>query len=1226
MALEEKITVDASGALSGVQALNATIASIGESLGRLNTDLGKTKQAFDSLETKLTSTLRSARDAALSLSRAANEATSSVQKAVSGLATIDTALEKRVARVKELRAELQNLSGTALAGGPQGPGSRGGLGGTGGGGGGDGLGQGLARLGDFNRFGDQLTRQFSIIAQSRAFFFLKDQIGEAADGAKELTARIAEIQTITQDASRTTSDWAGTLIKVSNELGRPVTQVADAAYQALSNNVRGAKGQTEDFLLAIGKFANVTRTSLPGAVDSISSVLNSYGLAANQATEVSAKLFKAIELGRFRGEELTNALGKTAPVASQLGISLDQLLSLFVTLTDQGNSLNTASTLTLNLFNSLLKPSAELTKLYASQGVSGGQQFIQVNNGLINVLGLLADKSKGATEEIAKLFPNSRSGRSVIGLTDDLRRLESSFGDIKGSKNAFEIAVQINKESESQVVNEFRESLRNATIGGLGQGLLSLESGFAKIENSIGLITFALKAAGTAGFSVILTQITRFAAQSIIGRNALVALAFLAPNVAAGIAAMASNAFTFAAGLTAGYEVGKRLFGQSQDEVFIIDQFNRKLKERADLSAKIAQGNQVNSFKNIEDGFSRVQQKLAAARVATDAQANSAKEALRLSFETLSGSLTSAVERSRKAIQDIERDISQNFIEINNSRKSAGDFAATAEKSFIGLKLDLATPQQQFRILGDEIDRLKNKGSNLILSGAKLPGNQGEDLLREGRADLQEALSLSNQRVKAFQQTAVLQGQSLTSTQILNVLESEQLPILRTKLAIESQVRSIKQQQIEQEELQKAKEQERIIHLEETIKKFTAIQTKIGEGTINKDKDFLNTSGVFNPAKVQAEISRLGNLIQADLFKIDKAAGARFSVELVDVVQKSQRQIGFAIQSEQEKQSQIQLEQARAAAQKRNSVIRELSNDLQSSLTKDSVDGIAAAVKGLSQLIKNPLGETSNIQSLSDTLFGRKDTAAKGDFVKQLSDIRDLLKEVQSLQPGPDGIIKVPVELQNRLAIVRDGVQKLADATRGVAGLNLTSGTLDTIVNQIESFINTAKGLNAGLTGDRSANTALFNLQGTHGKEFDDSLGNLTTTTNRATETIGKALDALQRKIEDFNNAPLNIIGADDANLPGRSAGGLASLGHGMDNQLHLLRAGETVMNPTATRMFASQIQAMNSFASIPYGSSQNVTVGDVNVFVSDANSSSQTIREIGRGIRREVRRGNLKF
>jgi hypothetical protein len=86
--------------------------------------------------------------------------------------------------------------------------------------------------------------------------------------------------------------------------------------------------------------------------------------------------------------------------------------------------------------------------------------------------------------------------------------------------------------------------------------------------------------------------------------------------------------------------------------------------------------------------------------------------------------------------------------------------------------------------------------------------------------------------------------------------------------------------------------------------------------------------------------------------------------------------------------------------------------------------------------------------------------------------------------------------------------------------------------------------------------------------------------------------------------------------------------GRGTDTIPAMLSEGESVISARNTRRFSSQINAMNQGSQPVYREQGGpvTNVGDINVSVNGGDSSQQTMREIGRALRREIQRGTIKL
>ena len=88
-----------------------------------------------------------------------------------------------------------------------------------------------------------------------------------------------------------------------------------------------------------------------------------------------------------------------------------------------------------------------------------------------------------------------------------------------------------------------------------------------------------------------------------------------------------------------------------------------------------------------------------------------------------------------------------------------------------------------------------------------------------------------------------------------------------------------------------------------------------------------------------------------------------------------------------------------------------------------------------------------------------------------------------------------------------------------------------------------------------------------------------------------------------------------------------ASGGIGIDTQTVKISPDEMVMNPAATRKFYSTLTAMNAgvqrFAG--GGAPINYNIGDINLTAATEGGKIDIV-SLGRGLKREIRRGRLKL
>ena len=168
---------------------------------------------------------------------------------------------------------------------------------------------------------EQLSSQFRVLGLNmgrvrdifvsfvgfRFFNILSRQIIQSVSDARDWARAVSEIRTISDRAAVSTEKWREQLIGVSNAYGTGFVENAEAAYQALSNQVVEAENATR-FLREEVKLSITAVSTLDEAVSTTTAVMNAFGLEAEAASRVNDVLFTTVEEGRTRLSELATPL------------------------------------------------------------------------------------------------------------------------------------------------------------------------------------------------------------------------------------------------------------------------------------------------------------------------------------------------------------------------------------------------------------------------------------------------------------------------------------------------------------------------------------------------------------------------------------------------------------------------------------------------------------------------------------------------------------------------------------------------------------------------------------------------------------------------------------------------------------------------------------------------------------------------------------------------------
>ena len=203
------------------------------------------------------------------------------------------------------------------------------------------------------------------------------------------------------------------LIKVSNETGVAVTDLSEATYQAISAGVDASK--------AVEFVANATRSSKAGftdastAINGLTTVLNAYGLKADEASKISDQMLIAQNLGKTTFGEMAQSMGNVIPIASSLNISTEELFSSIATLTKNGIATSESVTGLKAAYSNILKPSKQAADMAEQLGLNFNSAHLK-SVGWAKFLQEVKEKVGDNDEKMAQLFGSTEALNSVMVL------------------------------------------------------------------------------------------------------------------------------------------------------------------------------------------------------------------------------------------------------------------------------------------------------------------------------------------------------------------------------------------------------------------------------------------------------------------------------------------------------------------------------------------------------------------------------------------------------------------------------------------------------------------------------------------------------------------------------------------------------------------------------------------------------------------------------------------
>lgn len=234
--------------------------------------------------------------------------------------------------------------------------------------------------------------------------------------------------------------------------------LAKGLYQVISNGV--PEDNMLSFLEASARSSVGGIADLQKVVTVTSTVIKNYGAAWTEAAAIQDKIQLTAKNGVTSFEQLADALPRVSGNAATLGVSIDELLASFATLTGVSGNTAEVSTQLAAIFTALVKPSSEAAKMAEAMGIQFDAAAVKSAGGLQNFLTSLDRSvkayaaSSGVLEQevYAKLFGSAEALRALIPLNGELaQKFGQNVTAMKDSAGTMDAAFkQISETGEAQ--------------------------------------------------------------------------------------------------------------------------------------------------------------------------------------------------------------------------------------------------------------------------------------------------------------------------------------------------------------------------------------------------------------------------------------------------------------------------------------------------------------------------------------------------------------------------------------------------------------------------------------------------------------------------------------------------------------------------------------------------------------------------------------------------------
>tara|TARA_Y100000310_G_scaffold336428_1_gene420949 strand:- start:42 stop:2648 length:2607 start_codon:yes stop_codon:yes gene_type:complete len=218
-------------------------------------------------------------------------------------------------------------------------------------------------------------------------------------------------------------------------VGKSTADLTDGMYQVISAFGDGADSMTILDINARAATAGLATTE--EAINLTSAVTKGYGdTSATAVTKASDLALLTVRLGQTTFPALAASMGRVIPIASNLGVSQEELHATMATFTGVTGEASEVSTQMRSALQSLMKPTASAAAAIKEAGFESGEALIK-EKGFAGAITFLTDAAKKAGVPLGDMIARVEGQTIALGLAgaqgDDYAKKLAAMGEASGT-------------------------------------------------------------------------------------------------------------------------------------------------------------------------------------------------------------------------------------------------------------------------------------------------------------------------------------------------------------------------------------------------------------------------------------------------------------------------------------------------------------------------------------------------------------------------------------------------------------------------------------------------------------------------------------------------------------------------------------------------------------------------------------------------------------------------
>ncbi len=270
---------------------------------------------------------------------------------------------------------------------------------------------------------------------------LGEFISDAIEIGSEYETAFAKVQTI-MDKTQTSSEEMSSAIKaLSNETGIAAAELSGSVYDAIS-----ATGDTANAVSLVGDASKLATAGFAESGDALSvltTIMNAYGLSADEARNISDSLIMTQNRGVTTVGALAGSMGKAIATASAYSVDLNNLEASYISLTKAGISTEESTTYLSSMLKELGSANTKVAKIIKSETGKSFGQMMSDGASLADVFDILVKSVNGDSEALINLWSSAEAGKAANAIASQgIDYFRESLDALKNSTGTTESAYE----------------------------------------------------------------------------------------------------------------------------------------------------------------------------------------------------------------------------------------------------------------------------------------------------------------------------------------------------------------------------------------------------------------------------------------------------------------------------------------------------------------------------------------------------------------------------------------------------------------------------------------------------------------------------------------------------------------------------------------------------------------------------------------------------------------